>query len=169
MPLDPSTTVLIEDARIIFKNFAGNEGPMNAAGERNFSVVISDPALAQQMADDGWNIKKGKDDPDGNERDPFINVKLGYNGRTPPKVVMITSRGRTNLTQDEVEILDWSRFRTADVIFRPYNWNAAGKSGIKAYLISLFVTIEEDELDLKYADVPMANAKAADDSDYQED
>lgn len=154
MPLDPNTTVLIENAKIIFKNFAGNEGPMNAAGDRNFAVVLEDPRLVEQMVADGWNVKQGKPDGDGNERDPYITVKLGYKGR-PPKVAMLTSRGRTDLGEDEVEVLDWSVFKTADVIFRPYAWTAAGKTGIKAYLKSLFVTIEEDELDLKYADVPM--------------
>jgi hypothetical protein len=167
MALDSSTTVLIEDARIIFKNFAGEEGAMNAKGDRNFCVVIQDPDLAAQMYADGWNIKQGKADDEGNERDPYVSVKLGYNGRIPPKVVMISSRGRTNLTEDEVEILDWSQFKVADVIFRPYNWSAAGKTGVKAYLVSLFVTIEEDALDLKYADVP--DAKKRDEKDYQED
>jgi hypothetical protein len=170
MPLDPSTTVLIEDAKIILKNFAGNEGPMNAPGDRNFCVVLPDPKLVEQMIADGWNVRPGREDDEGNTRDPFISVKLGYNGRIPPKVVMISSRGRTNLTEDMVEMLDWSRFKVADVIFRPYAWShPSGKSGIKAYLVSLFVTIEEDELDLKYADVPMADEKKHDEQDHNEE
>lgn len=158
MALDPNATVLIEGARIIFRNFAGKEGPMNAPGERNFCVVLEDPKLAEDMANDGWPVKQGKEMEDGEIRDPFIQVKVGYKGR-PPKIVMITSRGRTNVGEDEVEMLDWVVFKNVDLIFRPYNWNVGAKSGIKAYLQSLFVTIEEDALDLKYSDVPDADPK----------
>ncbi len=153
--IDPSTTVLIEDARIILKNFTGREGQMNAAGDRNFCVVL-DPEMGATMKADGWNVRPGKDDPDGNTRDPFLSVSVRFGAR-PPKVVMITSRGRTDLTEDMVEMLDWSNFKTVDLIFRPYNWEmSGGRHGVKAYLVSLFVTIEEDALDLKYADVPDA-------------
>jgi hypothetical protein len=67
---------------------------------------------------------------------------------------MITSRGRTSLGEEEINLLDWAEIKTADVIFRPYNWEVSGKTGVKAYLVSLFVTIKEDELELKYADIP---------------
>lgn len=160
--LDPNTTVLFEDARIIFRNFAGNEGPMNAAGDRNFCVVLTDPDVAEQMAADGWLVKQGKESPDGDVRDPYLQVKVSYKGR-PPKVVMITSRGRTELGEDEIEVLDWSQFKNVDMIIRPYKWTVGAKSGIKAYLKSMFVTIEEDELDLKYADVPDAAPRELED------
>jgi hypothetical protein len=156
MPLDPNTTVLIENARIFFKNFAGKEGLMNAAGDRNFCVSL-DRELADQMAEDGWNVKQGRPTDDGEERDPYIQVKLGYKGR-PPTVVMITSRGRTNLGEDEVEMLDWADIENVDLIFRPYTWSVGGKGGIKAYLKSMYVTIREDELDRKYADVQPINS-----------
>jgi hypothetical protein len=70
---------------------------------------------------------------------------------------MITSRGRTDLGEDEIELLDYSNFKNVDLIFRPYTWSVGGKSGVKAYLKSMYVTIEEDELDLKYSDVPDAS------------
>ena len=37
------------------------------------------------------------------------------------------------------------------VMLSPSKWTAAGRSGIKAYLKTAYVTIEEDDLDLKYA------------------
>ncbi len=49
-------TLMMEDARIIFRNFAGKEGMYNRDGDRNFCVIL-DPKLASQMAEDGWNIK----------------------------------------------------------------------------------------------------------------
>jgi hypothetical protein len=74
---------------------------------------------------------------------------------------MITSRGQTRLDEDTVEQLDWIDVATdektgapkCDLIVRPYTWEVSGRSGIKAYLQSLYVTIEEDDLERKYAEM----------------
>lgn len=67
---------------------------------------------------------------------------------------MITSRGRTPLGEDEVSILDWADLANVDLIVNPYHWDVNGRQGVSAYLQTIFATIEEDELELKYADVP---------------
>lgn len=155
MPANDGTLVM-EDARIVFRNFAGKEGMYNREGDRNFCVLL-DENLAQQMAADGWNIKTLKSREEGEPGTPYLQVSVSYKGR-PPTMVLMTSKGRTQISEDECEILDWVEIRSVDLIVRPYHWNVSGKSGVKAYLKSFWVIIEEDPLTLKYSDVPEIGA-----------
>jgi hypothetical protein len=50
-------------------------------------------------------------------------------------------------------MLDWVDIINVDLIVRPYAWTVNQKSGVKAYLQSLYVTIEEDPLEIKYSDL----------------
>jgi hypothetical protein len=158
-------TVLLENARIIFRNFAGAEKTFNPAGRRNFSVVL-DEDTAKQMEADGWNVKRRPPREDGDDELIHLQVTVSFKGR-PPRLAMITSRGRTMLDADSCELLDYAEFDQVDLILRPYDWEVSGKTGRKAYLKSGYFNIREDELELKYADVP--DAGQAPHRDYSED
>lgn len=148
----------LEDARCTFKNFEGREQKYNSPGDRNFCLLLDDEELIDKLIKDGWNIKhlKPRDEDEGPQ--PYVQVNLGYSPKArPPKVVMISSRGRTELPEEMVNLLDWVTWRTVDLTFRPYHWDFGGKQGIKAMLVEIYVTIEETKLDLKYADVPEAS------------
>lgn len=146
---DQAKTFMVEDAQIIFRNFAGKEGQYNREGDRNFACILP-PETATQMEADGWNVRYLEAREEGEEDTPYIPIAVNFNNR-PPRVVMITSNARTNLGEDMVEVLDWASIQTLDLIARGYEWTVNGKSGVKAYLQSLFVTIEEDALERKYA------------------
>lgn len=146
---DDAKTFMVEDAQIIFRNFEGKEGPYNRPGDRNFAVILS-PEMAETLLADGWNVKVMEPREEGDEPTPYISVAVNFDIR-PPRVVMLTSTSRTNLNEETVGTLDWADIKTADLICRAYEWTVNGKSGTKAYLKSLFVTIEEDELERKYA------------------
>lgn len=146
---DEAKTFMIEDARIIFRNFSGKEGQYNREGDRNFAVVLP-PDIAETMTKDGWNVRVLDPREEGDEPTPYVSVAVNFDNR-PPRVILLTSTTRTQLNEASVEILDWADIRTADLIARGYDWNVNGKQGTKAYLQSLFVTIEEDALERKYA------------------
>lgn len=153
---DETPTFMVEDARLIWRNFSGNPTLFNAeGGKRTFNVVL-DKKTADAMAADGWNVKckpagvPAEEGEDGTEEEfCYIEVTVGYKVR-PPKIVVITESGRTSLREDNVAMLDWADIKVADLIARAYEWEVNGKSGKKAYLQSLFITIDEDPLERKY-------------------
>ena len=151
-----SSNIIIEDAKLIYRNFSGKVSEYNRSGQQNFAVVLDDE-LAATLEADGWPVKYRKprvDDPE-QYRTPFLSVKVQF-GMYPPTVVLITKRGKKRLDKDTVGQLDWARIEHADVQIRPYNYAAInGKpAGVSAYLKSLYVTITEDVLESKYADIP---------------
>lgn len=148
-------TRVFEGAQILFKNFRGLGPPtfkFNQPGERNFNLVIP-TELVDTMMEEGWNVKCLKPYEDETEPKCIVKVKVKF-GTRPPTVVMLTSRGRTKLTEDTVGSLDMATFTNLDVIIHGSYYDINDKQGMTAYLQSLYVTVYEDPLELKYAMLP---------------
>jgi len=146
MPEREIPTFMVEDGHLRYLNFEGREGIYNAKGQRSFCVDL-DEDVAQQMLADGWNVRYTKAQEDGEEGIPYVNVAVGYKIR-PPRIVLMTDRARTVLDEDAVEILDGVNIKTVDLIARGREYEP-GK--LKAYLQSMYITIDEDYLEKKYA------------------
>lgn len=144
------SNIIIENGRIAFRNFSGKETKFNPAGRRNFCAIIEDHHLAKQLESDGWNIKYLKPRDENEEPQPYIQVAVNYDN-VPPKIYLIAGRKKTLLDEDSVGALDWAEITNVDMTIRPYEWEVNGKGGIKAYIKTMYVTIQQDEFAEKYA------------------
>lgn len=135
--------IVISNATIKYKNFAGKGTKFNRPGDRNFCVVIDDAEIAQTLAADGWNVKIRAPKEEGDKPEYILQVKVAFNAY-PPEVNMYTKKRAAKLNEDTIEQLDYVVFEKVDLTIRPYSYEVSGRSGISAYLKYLHVTIEED-------------------------
>jgi len=162
------STISVEDARIGFRNFSGKPGKYNNEGRRNFCVFL-DHEKAKLLEEDGWNVRWLQPRDDQEAEQGYLQVSLSFD-KIPPKIVMITSRGKTNITEETISSLDWAEIKELDIIIRPYNWvlqegTKNEKRGVKAYVKSMYITIAEDEFEAKYFDVPTEGIREEPDGD----
>lgn len=144
--------IVIENARITFRNFSGKEGRFNPAGRRTFSVLL-DRDQADRLTEEGWNVKWLQPRDDGEEPQAHIPVEVKWN-YMPPKIILITSNGKSSLSEESVNVLDFADIENIDLVLRPYIWEMNGRTGVKAYLKVAYVTLVEDEFENKYRNAP---------------
>lgn len=143
----------IENAHIMFRNFRGEASKYNAVGKRNFCVRI-DSDIVDDLIDDGWNIRQLPPRDEGDTPTYYMQVAVSFDNM-PPNIFLITKHNKTRLNSDTIGSLDWAEIENIDLIIRPYNWEVNGKSGVKAYVKNMYVTIVEDDFADKYSDIPM--------------
>lgn len=156
--------LVVENARIIFRNFAGKEKKYNPEGDRNFCLLIDDPNVAASLAEKGWNIKSLQPRNPEDDVAYYIPVRVSFD-RFPPNIFTLTGqhvdangelkfRNKVRLDEDTVGVLDYAEIENIDLIIRPYQWEVNGKTGIKAYVHRMYVVLAEDDFAAKYTVVP---------------
>lgn len=139
----------VENADIIWLNFEGREDQYNTQGSRNFTLKLTEED-AQILINDGWNVTYIDPREEGEAPAPKIKVAVKFHP-FPPTIWLLTSTSRVRLTEETVGMLDGIDIANVDLIIRPYDWAVGDKTGTKAYLKTMFVTLNEDELERKYA------------------
>lgn len=150
-------TIQIDDARIIYRNFAGNPSQYNREGERNFAVLIDDEEIAEALQNDlnrygvGWNVKIKAPREEGDSPFMFLPVKVKFNARGP-KIYVESAGRRLTLDEETIGMLDDIDIRSIELDIRPYDNEVNGRPYRSAYLQSMYVVQEIDRFAARFAE-----------------
>lgn len=147
----PRGILQIDDARIIYRNFAGAPSKFNREGDRNFAVVIPEQEIADELIRDGWNVKIKPPRDEDDAPFMFLPVKIKFNDRGP-NAYLVTGKRMNRLDEESIACLDDVDILSVDLDIRPYDWDVNGKQGRTAYLQSIRVTQEVDRFAERYAE-----------------
>lgn len=144
------------NAKIKWKNFAGEErAPFNKKGDRNFVIELDDVDQYEALQELGWMPKLQAPTESNPEPKPFLPVTVKYiASQRPPRAHLINSRGQVALLEDMIFALDFADIEKVDLVVRAFQWEFNGRTGVKAMLVSIYVTVVEDELERRYASIP---------------
>lgn len=134
-----------------YRNFAGEKSQFNRAGKRTFVVLLNE-ADGAAIESQGWHIRWREPRDEGDERMAMLTVECRF-GDYPPKVMLISGKNRTLLDESNIAILDSAEIARCDLIVRPYNWEVDNNSGTKAYVKSMYVTLQDDDFGGRYSDL----------------
>lgn len=151
-------TVAFNNAHIPYgawRNFAGGPSrfdPRNT--KRYFEIFIPDDE-AEKLSRAGWNVKwlepKNESEPKQAHLRIFVNYEVP--ARFQPRIWMTRSNGDPiRLDPDDVCQLDSDDIIRAKIQIRPYDWEipGTGRTGRKAMLKQMYVTIEEDDFGAEF-------------------
>lgn len=145
----PRGIIQIDDARIMYKNLSGKPSQYNRAGDRDFSVVIPNEELADQLVDAGWNVKV-KEFEDGGKL-MYLKVKVKFNDRGPV-IYLKSGMNQIRLDEETVGQIDYMDIASVDMDIRPYDWEVRGEIGRTAYLSAMRVTQNVDRFATRFAE-----------------
>lgn len=139
----PRDILQIDDARIIYRNFAGRGDKFNREGDRNFAVVVPTEDMANELTARGWNVKIKPPRDEDDTPFMFLPVKVKFNDRGP-NIYLKTGNVQNRLDEESVGLIDNIDIVGVDLDVRPYDWEVNGKEGRTAYLQSMRVIQDVD-------------------------
>ena len=158
------------DFEILFSNLEGRKEGYDQDGDRKFRLKFNDPELAQQLAEDGWNIRIYT--PKNEEYDPYYYMKVvtkfrvdSEKVRQDPEIHLVNSKndilcGPQNMADIDMAFRNHKVVRV-DLSVNPYHWNnpTIGKGeGVAAYIREMWVEIQDSPFASRYANRSSFNA-----------
>ena len=160
--IGPKDLLMIDDAKICYKNFAGDPTPFNkAGGVREFHLVIPNDEIKDILMDnksrDGasWNVRIKAPREEGDS--PFMHMKVNVRFNDyGPKVYLVTGDRQHRLDEEDVGMLDRMDIASVDMDIRPNDTVVNGVAYRTAYLQSIRVHQRSDrfEADMRESEWP---------------
>lgn len=143
---------IIEDTKLIFRNFSGRPTKFNPnGGKRTVGVIIPTSQQAAMLKANGWNVKELAPREEGDDSIQYVNANIKY-GIKPPHIVMVVNGRKADITEETVGTLDNADIISVDVVLNPYI-SAMGNGTITAYVKDMYVNVEPDVFANKYSNV----------------
>lgn len=143
-------SIVIRNASVGNSNFTGiSRDPKDREGNR-YIIVRLEPDVAEELIENGWNVKKTKPRSAEYESYPYIKVKINLDGyyyhglRKTSKVYMVTKNNRTLLDENTLKELEGCYFEKVDLRINHIYYKSFDQWSI--VLESGFFTIQPDEL-----------------------
>lgn len=152
-----SNKITIQDARTMFRNLSGasrkfeKDDGLFLDARRELTVCL-DRELAEELLEEGLPVKVKPPRTEDEDEQFRLKVAVRMESKFPPTVYLVQGRLKTLLNKDTIGLLDKLRPLKIDLRFRYYNWELAGKTGVKAALDTMYFVAEEDPLAEAYAD-----------------
>lgn len=156
-------SVIWDDVVILgrsFRNFDGAPKPWTPRGQKGpiqFAIALTEDRV-DELASEGVEVLYTKPWPDAPadwEPTPFVNIHMRFDN-FPPKVWMVTETRKVELTEETLGLLNYAEIVSADLKFNISHYKAPTGEGVKLYAQTLYVVIDEDPLDAKYAHIPVS-------------
>ena len=158
------------DFEVLFSNLEGRKNQHNPKGDRTFRLKFNDPEFAQQLAEDGWNIRIYT--PKNEEYEPyhFMTVKTKFredsdNVYQDPEIHLVNSKNDILCGAQNMHDVDMAftnrKVERVDLVINPYHWVNPGMGngeGITAYIREMWVEIQDSPFASRYANRSNFNA-----------
>ena len=144
----------ITDGKIAYSNFSGRPTQFKPEGGVRTVTFVIPVDIADQLRNDGWNLREQILSDDGEVRRYLLEAKLTFRTREgkprDPKIFIVRNDGLVHVTEETVDTLDRAEILNVDAVIGPSYWEWGGRKGIAAYINSMYVTIKENPIDEKY-------------------
>ena len=148
--IDASGKLIVENGRIIYRNFSGVGTQFNREADRNFCVFIDNPETANELKEQGWNVKIRKPRDPEDEVSHYIKVNVSYRFREP-KIIRHIGNYAQEMHEDNIKEIDQDDILYCDMVINPSRWERPnGDWGLSAYLQELHVIDQPDYFSSKY-------------------
>lgn len=145
------TRITINDAKILWPNLSGATVKYNERGRRYFHLLLTEEQANKLTNDYGLNCRLHKAKNEDMEDYWTLQVFARFD-KYPPKIYQISGNNYIQLTEETVGLLDGADIAHCDLTINPSFWKdeTGGRTGYKAYVETMFVTLNVDPLMAQY-------------------